>query len=67
MSPSTGGSRKPGDFMFDPLGMGKKDIDSMVRTPICEEVSVGDVSLNTRCNGICHSSHGVTETRSCSP
>jgi hypothetical protein len=24
-----GGSRKPGDFMFDPLGMGKKDIDSM--------------------------------------
>ncbi|KAJ1485166.1 chlorophyll a/b-binding protein domain-containing protein [Baffinella frigidus] len=24
-----GGSRAPGDFMFDPLGMGKKDIKSM--------------------------------------
>jgi hypothetical protein len=60
MSPSTGGSRKPGDFMFDPLGMGKKDIDSMVRTPICEEVSVGDISLNTRCRNYCTSAIQVT-------
>lgn len=25
-----GGSRAPGDFKFDPLGMGKKDLNTMV-------------------------------------